>query len=199
MRFSNEPYFLTCMITILASSCVSKNIISYYNKNKITLDHIEQTFREESKHRHFTIEFIDKSFDNVSLEVWTDSLKYIYEFNVAEKRLADTLVKYKLPVQPVNSLIQQMQSIHCTWVNNLEYYTNLKKSYMVFISIRPRTLNLLSRKKYYIITYFNAPQYYDKEGRLLVTRKLRKIRKINADIFHRINDKVAYTLSDRFR
>jgi len=53
--------------------------------------------------------------------------------------------------------------------------------------------------KYYILTYFQQPQYFDSEGQLLERRKLRRLRKINGDIFKRINDKVCYTVSVKFR
>lgn len=189
---------LAC-ITALLCSCATKNITKYYYQNKSVLDSVEQSYKEQYKHKHFTLEFTDKLFDHVSVEIWTDSIKYIYEFGTVEKRLKDTLVKYNLSIDGVNSLIRQMQSIHCTWVNNLDYYLDNAKHSMIFMSIRPRAINFLARKKYYIITYFPVPQYYDNEGRLLVNRRLRRVRKINADVFHRITDNVAYTMSDRFR
>ena len=191
--------FLLFCVSGLISSCVSKNIIKFYTQNKTTLDSIEQSYREQFKHKAFTLEFTDKFFDHVSVEIWTDTIKYIYEFSTVENRLNDTLSKYQVNVAAAHKLIQQMQSIHCIWINSLDYYIGKNKNSMIFISIRPRALNLFSRKKYYIISYFNAPQYYDKDGTLMVNRKLRRARKINADIFHRINDKVAYTISDRFR
>ena len=199
MLLKNNQIFLAGCISILSLSCVSKNITNYYNQNKNTLDNIERSYKEEYKRKHFTLEFTNKLFDHVSVEIWTDSIKYIYEFSTGEERLNDTLSKYHLEKAAVNKLIHEMQYIHCTWINSLEYYTEGKKNSMIFISIRPRSINLFSRKKYYNITYFNAPQYYDKDGRLLINHRLRNIRKINADIFHRINDKVAYTISDRFR
>ncbi len=187
-----------CVIATL-SSCATKNITKYYYQNKSVLDSIEQSYKDQYKHKHFTLEFMDKLFDHVSLEIWTDSIKYIYEFGTTEMRLKDTLVKYDLMVDGVNKLIRQMQSIHCTWVNNLDYYVANTRHSMIFMSIRPKAINFLTRKKYYILTYFPVTQYYDKEGRLMVARRLRKVQKINADIFHRITDNVAYTLSDRFR
>ena len=189
---------LVCLVAIF-SSCATKNITRYYYQHKSVLDSIEQSYKAQFKHKHFTLEFTDKLFDHVSVEIWTDTIKYIYEFSTIEKRLRDTLVKYDLMVEGVNSLIRQMQSIHCTWVNNLDYYQGNNRQSMIFMSIRPRAINFLARKKYYIITYFPVPQYYDKEGRLMVNRRLRRIRKINADVFHRITDNVAYTMSDRFR
>jgi hypothetical protein len=68
------------------------------------------------------------------------------------------------------------------------------------MSIKPVALKApFSYAKYYILTYFQQPQYFDAEGRLLERRKLRRLRKINGDIFKRINDKVCYTVSARFR
>ncbi len=194
---------LFCLLLVTCrfiSSCSSVNISKYYSQNQKTLDSIQQSYKTQSLRRPFSIEFTDKTFNNVSIEIWTDSLKYIYEFESGETRMRDTLTKYKLPVQAINELIKKMKSIHCTWINNLDYYVNGKKNELVFMSIRPRSLYTpFTNKKYYIITYFAQPQYYDSDGVLLDNRKRRKIRKINNDVFKRINDRVAYTISDRFR
>lgn len=198
MKRSNF-YLLVVGALLMLSSCATKNITKYYFQHKTVLDSIEQSYKEQYKHKHFTLEFTDKMFDHISVEIWTDTIKYIYEFSTTDARLRDTLSRYHLKVDGINSLIRQMQSIHCTWVNNLDYYTDTIRNSMIFMSIRPRAINFLARKKYYIITYFPVPQYYDKEGRLMVNRRLRRVRKINADVFHRITDHVAYTMSDRFR
>ena len=93
-----------------------------------------------------------------------------------------------------------MRSIHCIWINNLDYYTNNQKNYLVFISIRPVAVHLpFTYEKYFILTFYAQPQYFDSEGRLLANRRLRKLRKINGETFRRINDKVCYTISERFR
>ena len=94
----------------------------------------------------------------------------------------------------------QMRSIRCIWINNLDYYTNNQKNSLVFMSIRNVAIHLpFTNEKYYILTFYPQPQYFDSEGRLLANRRLRKLRKINDDIFRRINDKVCYTISERFR
>ena len=114
--------------------------------------------------------------------------------------MKDTLVKYALSVPGITKLISQMASIHCTWINDLDYYVNYKKESLVYMSIRAKPFNYpFANKKYYILTYFLQPQYYDPEGNLLDRRFRKKLRKINEDVFKRITDKVAYTISDRFR
>ncbi len=197
---ANTHSMISALIGCFLWSCSSTNITKYYSEHKQSLDSIQQTYKAQSQKRPFTIEFTDKSFRNVSIEIWTDSLKYIYEFETNEPRINDTLHKYKLPATIINELIKKMKNIHCTWINNLDYYVNGKKNDLVFMSIRPRTFYTpFTNKKYYVITYFVQPQYYDSNGILMDNRRLRRIRKINNDVFKRINDKVAYTISDRFR
>ena len=186
---------------LLTYSCTTTADISkYYLENQKILDSIQHSYNEQYRQRPFSIQFTDKTFTNVSIEIFTDTLKYIYEFIISEARMKDTLLKYSLPVAGINILISQMASIHCTWINNLDYYVNNKKKSLIYMSIRAKHFNYpFTNEKYYILTYFLQPQYYDVEGRLLDRRYRKKIRKINEDVFKRITDKVAYTISDRFR
>jgi hypothetical protein len=192
--------FTFLLIIILFGSCTTVNISKYYYEHKSTLDKIDESYKSQYASRPFSLEYVDKSFKNISIEIFTDTLKYIYVFNPEESRLKDTLQKYHLTQNRISDLLANMRLVHCNWINNLDYYVDKKKNSLVFMSIRPMGFHFpFKRKKYYILTYFAQPQYYDSEGRLLDKRRLRKIRKINEDEFKRINDKVAYTLSDRYR
>lgn len=190
-----------CLMGLLCSCTSSKVFTShYYSENEKVLTEIEQSYKEIYQQRHFSLAFTDKSFNYISLEILTDSIKYIYEFEVKEPRLQDTLVKYGLPVRNMTSLIGHMRDIHCIWINNLDYYTNNQRHSLVFMSIRHIAFHLpFTSEKYYSLSFYSQPQYFDSDGMLLANRKLRKLRKINGDIFRRINDKVAYTVSERFR
>ena len=191
---------LLVMISFI-SSCSPKNIsTAYYYQNEKTLDRIEETYKTLYQQAPFTIAFTDRKFKTISLEIITDTLTYIYKFAVDETRLTDTLVTYHLNAPKIAELIQQMQSIRCTWINNFNYYVDEKKNTLIFMSIKPVALSSpFSYKKYYTLTYFPQPQYFDSAGQLLDKRKLRRLRKINGEIFKRINDKVCYTVSGSFR
>ncbi len=192
---------LYCIIGLMCS-CASRKVFTanYYAENEKTLTSIEQLYKTIYQQRRFSVAFTDKSFEYISLEILTDSIKYIYEFNIKEPRLQDSLVKYGLPVKDITDLITQMSAIHCIWINNLDYYTNNQRHSLVFMSIRQVAIHLpFTAEKYYILTFYAQPQYFDKEGRLLAGRRLRKLRMINGDVFQRINDKVCYTISERFR
>jgi len=196
---------LTCHILILftvllGSSCASVNIPKFYNRNQPILDSIEQIYKQAYQKRHFSIEFTDRPFERVSLELVTDSLTYIYEFWVGEERMQDSLRKYGFDSSVINDLVTRMRSVNCTWINNLDYYAEEKKQSMIYISLWPRAINSpFVNKKYYILTYFSQPQYFDSNGNLMAGRRLRRIRRINKEVFKRINERVCYTLSDRFR
>ena len=186
---------------LFRSSCSPKFVsTNYYYQNEKVLDSIEQSYKKLYQQKSFALGFTNKDFKMVSINIITDSLTYIYEFEVNEPRMTDTLIKYKMPAKGITDLINSMQSIHCTWINNLDYYVDEEKKSVIFISIRPIGLQApLSYKKYYILTYFAQKQYFDNKGRLLANRKVRRLNKINGEVFKRINDRVCYTVSTTFR
>ncbi len=195
-----DPLIALAFIALFVCSCKTLNITRYYNRHQSILDSIELVYRAAYTHKPFSIEFTDRSFGRVSLELNTDSLTYVYEFFVGEDRMRDSLDKYGFNTDVINDLIARMRSVNCTWVDNLDYYTDVRKHSLTYVSLWPRIFNApFVKKKYYILTYFQQPQYFDEDGNLLVGRRLRRIRKINAEVFRRINDKVCYTLSDMFR
>ncbi len=172
----------------------------YYKENETTVIRIESNYASLYKQKPIVIEFSDNAFKYVTIEMKTDSLRYVYEFKLAEKRLADTLQKFGYDTTNVLKLIEDMKSIKCTWINRLDYYVDEKKQNLVFMSIRPKAFDaLFAGKKYYTLTFYNQPQYYDSEGRLLDKRNRKRLRKINNETFWRINNKVCYTVSGRFR
>lgn len=187
-------------LLLLATSCARLNISNYYRRHRPILDSIEHTYHDAYLKKPFSIEFTDRSFDHVSIELVTDTLTYIYEYRFDETRLPDTLKKYGYDTTSIGWLIRNMRTRNCTWIDNLDYYTETNKHSLIYISLWPRSFNSpFVSKKYYILTYFQQQQYFDSEGRLLVGRRLKRIRKINGDVYHRINDHVCYTISDRFR
>ena len=192
---------LFLIVAGLIFSCSPKNIsTNYYYQNAKVLDSIEENYKKLSQRRSFTIGFSSKDFSTVSIEIITDTLTYVYEFTYNEPRLYDTLVRYRLDAPQITRLITQMYSIRCTWIKTLDYYVNDKKNLLIFMSIKPVVRKPpFTYQRYYVLTYFQQPQYFDSEGNLLDRRNRQRLRKINGEIFHRINDKVAYTVSGRFR
>ena len=199
---NNKNYILIISLcTCLLFSCSPKNISTrYYYENEKVLDRIEESYKALYPLGPFNVGFTDREFKTVSLEIITDTLSYIYEFNIEEPRLRDTLTAYNLNAAKINALIKQMHDIRCTWINHSDYYVDEKKHTLILMSIKPVALkSLFSYAKYYVLTYFPQPQYFDSEGRLLDKRTLRRLRKINGEVFKRINSKVCYSVTGHFR
>jgi len=201
MAIKKTYYFLLIIAAaLLLFSCASTNMAKYYNDNKTVLDTLESQYKTQYSRSPFSIAFTDKDFKNVGIEILTDSIKYIYEFGYDEPRIKDTLVKYKLDPEGITDIIATMRNIKCIWINNLDYFVNGRLNYMVYMSIKAKTFNIpFTQKRYNILAYFSRPQYYDDKGRLLTGRRQKKIRKVNADVFKKITDKVCYTVSNLYR
>jgi hypothetical protein len=188
------------LMSFLLACSPRKFTSNYYFRNEKVLDRIEENYKQLYTQTPFTVGFTDKEHKTISLEIITDTLSYIYEFSVQEPRLADTLNKYNIHAARVISLVQQMQAIRCTWIKNFEYYVDEKKNSLIFMSVKPVPVNRpFSYKKYYILTYFPKAQSFDSTGQLLDNKKQRRLRKINGEVFRRIDDKVCYTISGNFR
>lgn len=189
-----------CIVMLLVSCSAKKISSDFYYEHQTVLEEMEQSYKKLYIQQPFTLAFTDKEFRTVSLQIITDTLSYIYDFVVHEPRFNDTLRKYHMNVEGINHLVDMMVGIRCTWIDNFDYYVDEHKRTLILISIKPVGVqHILSYKKYYILTFFSQPQHFDEKGRLLDKRRLRRLRKINGEVFQRINDKVCYTISGQFR
>ena len=197
---NNISYFLMMLLCSCATSVPQHIAKKYYSKNEVTISRIEETYKNIFVVKPLVIEFTDNDFNYVIIEIKTDSIRYIYEFNVNANNLKDTLVKFGFDSNEVLKLIFDMKQIKCTWINTLDYYVEDKKLNLIFMSMRPVYFDLsLAKRKYYTLTFYKQKQYYDTEGRLLDKKNRKLLRIINNEIFWRINDRVCYTISNHFR
>jgi hypothetical protein len=198
-RLKISIYFL--LITGLVACSYSKKFSQeFFIENQAMLQSIKQRYRDNYKERPFSLEIKDKDFQRIGLEILTDSVRYIYDFHLDDPALVDTMIKYQFNVEFMQSLIEDMRQTHCTWLTNLEYYENLKKQQLVFLSIRDRRLeSLLKKDKYFTLAFFENRQPFDEKGRLLDRANRKELRKINGAVFFRMKDDIAYAMSSDFR
>lgn len=188
-------------ISFVLLSC-STRIIStnYYQEHKTSVDSIETRYEKLNAIKPFSLAFTNKNLDIVSLEMISDTLTRIYEFNVDEKRLADTLSKYNYDTSGVFYLIRKMQSTNVTWINSFDYYYNDEPRQLIILSIKPVTIRyLFSPPKYIALAYFRNPQIFDEKGRLLDGRRSKILRRIKGQVFYKITDRICYTITEKYR
>ena len=186
---------------LLTTSCSTKIIsTNIYQEHKENLDNIERRYEKLNPTNHFSLAFTDKKFSIVSLEMITDTLTRIYEFNVTEKRLADTLIKFNYDTAGIYYLIKKMQQSKVTWINSFDYYVNDQPQQLIILSLKPVTIRyIFSPPKYVALAYFRTTQFFDEKGRLLDSRRTKQVRKIKGQVFYKITDRICYTITDKYR
>jgi hypothetical protein len=134
------------------------------------------------------------------LEIITDSVRYIYDFDLADPAMIDTMQKYHFDIPFMKSLIDDMRKTHCTWLTNLDYFEDLRAQHLVFLSVRHYRLESLFKKdKYFTLAFFENPQPFDEKGRLLNRVNKKELRKINGAVLFKMTERVAYAMSSDFR
>ena len=194
------PVFLTAFL-LFTVSC-STRIIStnIYQEQKEDLDNIERRYEKLNPTNHFSLAFTDKKFTIVSIEMITDTLTRIYEFNVNEQKLADTLLKFNYDTAGIYYLIRKMQQTKVTWINSFDYYVNDQPQQLIILSLKPVTIRyIFSPPKYVALAYFRTTQFFDEKGRLLDSRRTKQVRKIKGQVFYKITDRICYTITEKYR
>ena len=191
---------LLFVIGIFLFSCSQRNIADHYYRNQKSYDSIHANYKSLIHENVFTLFFKDRSYRYITLEIFTDSLKYIYYFKTDELRLYDTIVKYKINTKDFYLLMNQMTRARSLWISQLDYYVKNKNENLIYIAFRSRPLwFFFSSQKYCMINWFTKPQQYDVKG-FLLNQSLTPIPlELNDRKSYRINDTVAYRISNRFR
>ena len=123
----------------------------------------------------FALELHDKKLTRIGIEIHTDSIRYIYDFNTSESYLIDTLHKYQFDVDQMNG----MSSAICKSKLYLDHQPvnimkNVKKISRFHLGERSKTKRLSKARKIFHAGFFDQPQPYDEQGRLLGSEDLKK-------------------------
>lgn len=191
------------MILFLAGCTVSKVYPEkYYTENKELLHQTESIYREASEKKTFALGFTSLDFSSISIELKTDTVRYIYDFPVDDQRMNDTLYKLGYDVATIQAIIINMKMVKASWINTLDYYVDGNRQTLSFLSVPVKQFSifpLMQKRKYYVYTFYNQLQAYDSVGRLLDKKNMKHLRKVNGQHFFRINERVSYTISGKFR
>jgi len=188
------------MLMLLSCNHSRKFTQTYYCENEKTINSIRTRFAALYDLHPFSLELKDKYLRRIGLEIITDSIRYIYSFNLNEPFLLDTLSKYKFNVNSMRDLIVDMQQAHCTWITNLDYYENRSKKELIFLSVRHQALErFLKPEKYFTLAFFNEAQPIDEKQRLLDSEIINQLRKINGSIYRSLSPTIFYAVSDSYR
>ena len=194
-------FIILITFSLLSASCSTKIVsTNIYQEQKENLNSIESRYEKLSPANPFSLAFTDKKFNIVSLEMISDTLTRIYEFNINERRLSDTLIKYNYDTAGIYFLIRKMRESKVTWINSFDYYVNDQPQQLIILSLKPVTIRyIFSPPKYVALAYFRTNQSFDEKGRLLDSRRTKQVRKIKGQVFYKITDRICYTITEKYR
>ena len=194
-------FIILIICSLLTISCSTKIVsTNIYQEQKENLNKIENRYEKLNPTNHFSLAYTDKNFNIISLEMISDTLTRIYEFNIYESRLADTLIKYNYDTAGIYFLIRKMRESKVTWINSFDYYVNDQPQQLIILSLKPVTIRyIFSPPKYVALAYFRTNQFFDEKGRLLDSRRTKQVRKIKGQVFYKITDRICYTITEKYR
>lgn len=203
MKYGNRYcWILIGALAILMGSCSysAKFTSRYYEQYDSTLHAIRTRYEKLYEKQAFSLDLKNKELSRLGLELFTDSMRYVYNFQLTDRSFPDTLYKHGLDLLEMSYLIRDMQTVQATWISKLDYYVQREKRYLIFLSVRHRSLKgLLKPERYFTLAFFDKDQLYDKKGRLLDRDDQKTHRRINGEVFRRITDKVFFAVLDRYR
>lgn len=190
------------LLPVLLASCTYslKFTGDYYKENENTLQSIRERYERLYAIQPFSLDLMNKELSQIGIELMTDTMKYVYNFTLTDRSFPDTLNRYHLDLKEMSLLIGDMQKVQATWISKLDYFVNRQQRFLIFLSIRHRSLKKpLKPERYFTLAFFNSPQLYDKKGRLLDRDDRKKHRQINGEVFVKLTDRVFYAVMDRYR
>ncbi|ANH81827.1 hypothetical protein A8C56_13315 [Niabella ginsenosidivorans] len=203
-RIAFKKYTKTCLVLLLAlaGSCgISKNFPEkFYAQNESRLVGIKTDFQKLHAAHPFSVLFEERTFSNISFEFIEDSIKYIYHFNINGPAFKDSLIAHHYDPAAVIQLINDMRSIQCTWIANIDYYENLQPRKLVQMTVRNKALNSrIKGESYCTLVFFELPQPFNDKGVFLDRSDKKRRRQINGHILRKVNDRVGYAITKQYR
>lgn len=191
--------FITC-VTITSCS-ISRNFSTrFYKQHSLELQHLVNDYQKINTQKPFSVAFRDKRFNEIEFTFNTDSVRYVYNFDLRYNAFTDSLIRYQYKLADMFSLINKMKLLKCTWLTMQDYYEYMQKKSIILLTIRNKALDqYLKNEKYCTYAFFNEPQDFDTRGRLLDKDGKSQNREISGNLFFKITPKVASTIATKYR
>jgi len=150
---------------------------------------VRQIYDSLYAHQPFSVGFTDKTFTYYTMEVTTDTVRYVYNTEKSGKRLYQTILKFNYDTLLLEDLSVKMKEIKCLWLDKSFFYIDEKKVAVTFLSFKSVAIDKpFVENKYYILLFLEHPlEHQEMKAR---------IKKGN---IVKINDLVYFGIGQRFR
>ena len=187
-----KSYILASIIGLTLCSCAvnaPRKSADYYEKHEDDITEIRKYYETLYSHQPFSLGFTEKSFRYYVMEVATDTVRYIYDTEQSEKKLYETILRFKYDTAMLRQLAQKMKDIKCLWLDKSTFYLDGIKESVTFLSFKSVTVDKpFVENKYYILIFLNH-ELKDVEAKARVKK----------GELVRINELVYFMIGNRFR
>ena len=179
---------VTLMLSCTATS--KRKSANYYFQNKDQITMILKLYEQLYAQQPFSGGYSDKSYKYITMEVVTDTVRYVFSNKGDNKtKLFETVKRYNYDTTKLKELSERLKAIKALWLSKATFNVNGKKETVTFLSFKSVLVEKpFVENKYYILLFPPGP-VKDAESRP-------KIKK--GDIV-KINDSVYFMIGSKFK
>jgi hypothetical protein len=192
MERTSRHLYLLLMIVGLTSCMTSSKRKSedYYRDHQTVITEMRKSYDKLYRQQPFSAGFTDKSYKYYVMEVNTDTVRYIYNTEKAERaQLNAAISRFQYDTAILNDLALKMKSIKCPWLSKASFYVAEKRETVTYLSFKSaKNSGFFVENKYYILIFLEHP----------ITSEDIKARIKKGDLV-KIDKLVYFTIGNKFR
>lgn len=175
---------------LLMMSCNVQEKLSrkYYLSKKTDLKQINEAYDKLYKINPFILNFTDAQFKKYSVEVSTDTVRYVYNTSIMNFSVADSLKRFGLTITDLKKLGEQMFRSKCICVAKHSFYLEEKEYPANWLYFKQSKSGMFKESRYHVLIFFQKGLTDSNRKTFLEKQKLMQLDK---DVF--------YTISNRFK
>lgn len=183
-----------CMVLLLSGlpGCFSASkakSADYYRVNRAALEDLRNQYEQLYRHQPFSAGFTDKSCTYYTMEVRTDTVRYIYNTEKNSQQVAGLIERFDYDTAQLRAFGQKMKALKCLWLSKSSFFVDEKRETVTFLSFDAATGEKpFVEQKYYILIFLNHPiEHLDNK---------KKVKKGN---LVKIDERVYYMIGNGYR
>ncbi len=188
-------------VIIIAACALPKNFgKDFFAQHEKELQLLIHNYKKLNNQQPFYISFRDKHFTEIEFVIIEPARRLHYNFDIGAANFTDTLIKYAFNTSEIIQLLHQMQQVKCTWLASQDYYERMQKKELIVLAIRNSRLNRnFKNERYCTYAVFDDPQPFDQKGRLLDKEDKTRNRELSGNIYYKVTDRVAATITMQYK
>lgn len=182
--------YISFVAIVLFASCRTPEKLSksYYVLHKNELKTIIETYNQLYEIKPFILGFSDARYRKYSLEVSTDTVRYVYNTSIMQFSVADSIKRFGFDSSHMKKLGQMMRKSKCICVARHFFYWDNKEYAANWLFFRQSGSGLFKERRYHVLIFFKDALPENARKEFIEQQKLEPL-----------EDNVFYTVSNLFK